>query len=92
MAHTITAVTCWSVRWLALRALRPDPMALPQKRRQDQGGGRSRLSGGQLNSRLHEEAMLAAAKDGTIDYVFSEGVAGTDYPRAMREYAEQGFN
>jgi basic membrane protein A len=25
-----------------------------------------------------------------IDYVFSEGVAGTDYPRAMREYAEQG--
>ena len=41
------------------------------------------------NSRLHE-AMLAAAKDGVIDYVFSEGVAGTDYPRAMREYAEQG--
>jgi basic membrane protein A len=41
------------------------------------------------NSRLHE-AMLAAAKDGAIDYVFSEGVAGTDYPRAMREYAEQG--
>ena len=42
------------------------------------------------NSRLHE-AMLAAAKDGVIDYVFSEGVAGTDYPRAMREYAEQGI-
>ena len=42
------------------------------------------------NSRLHE-AMLAAAKDGLIDYVFSEGVAGTDYPRAMREYAEQGM-
>ena len=42
------------------------------------------------NSRLHE-AMLAAAKDGAIDYVFSEGVAGTDYPRALREYAEQGI-
>lgn len=41
------------------------------------------------NSRLHE-AMLEAAKDGVIEYVFSEGVAGTDYPRAMREYAEQG--
>jgi basic membrane protein A len=42
------------------------------------------------NSRLHE-AMLAAAKDGVIDYVFSEGVAGTDYPRALREYADQGI-
>jgi basic membrane protein A len=41
------------------------------------------------NSRLHE-ALLAAAKEGAIDYVFSEGVAGTDYPRAMREYADQG--
>ena len=42
------------------------------------------------NSRLHE-ALLAAAKDGAIDYVFSEGIAGTDYPRALREYAEQGM-
>jgi len=41
------------------------------------------------NSRLHG-ALQAAAKDGVIDYVFSEGVSGTDYPRAMREYAEQG--
>jgi basic membrane protein A len=41
------------------------------------------------NSRLHE-ALQAAAKDGVIDYVFSEGVSGTDYPRAMREYADQG--
>jgi basic membrane lipoprotein Med (substrate-binding protein (PBP1-ABC) superfamily) len=41
------------------------------------------------NSRLHE-ALLAAAEDGTIEYVFSESVAGTDYARAMREYAEQG--
>jgi basic membrane protein A len=41
------------------------------------------------NSRIHE-AMLSAANDGVIDYVFSEGVAATDYPRAMREYADQG--
>ncbi|KQT85623.1 BMP family protein [Aurantimonas sp. Leaf443] len=41
------------------------------------------------NSRLHE-ALQQAAKDGAIDYVFSEGVAGTDYARAMREYADGG--
>ncbi|SON57234.1 Purine-binding protein precursor [Hartmannibacter diazotrophicus] len=41
------------------------------------------------NSRIHE-ALLGAAKDGVIDYVFSEGVSGTDYARAMREYADQG--
>ena len=41
------------------------------------------------NSRLHE-AMLQAADEGVIEYVFSEGVSGTDYARAMREYAEQG--
>jgi basic membrane lipoprotein Med (substrate-binding protein (PBP1-ABC) superfamily) len=34
--------------------------------------------------------MVAAAKDGAIEYVFSESVSGADYPRAMREYAEQG--
>lgn len=43
------------------------------------------------NSRLHE-AMLEAAADGSIDYVFSEGVSGNDYARAMREYAEQGMD
>ncbi len=43
------------------------------------------------NSRIHE-ALLSAAKDGVIDYVFSEGVSGTDYARAMREYAEQGVD
>jgi len=43
------------------------------------------------NSRLHE-ALQEAAADGTIEYVFSEGVSGTDYPRAMREYAEQGVD
>lgn len=41
------------------------------------------------NSRLHE-ALLKAQADGLIEYTFSEGVSGTDYPRAMREYAEQG--
>ena len=43
------------------------------------------------NSRLHE-ALQQADADGVIDYVFSEGVAGTDYARAMREYAEQGMD
>lgn len=43
------------------------------------------------NSRLHE-ALQAAAADGVIEYTFSEGVSGTDYPRAMREYAEQGVD
>ena len=41
------------------------------------------------NSVLHK-ALQDAASDGAIEYVFSEGVSGTDYPRALREYAEQG--
>lgn len=41
------------------------------------------------NSVLHK-ALQDAAADGAIEYVFSEGVSGTDYPRAMSEYAEQG--
>jgi basic membrane protein A and related proteins len=41
------------------------------------------------NSVLHA-ALQEAAKEGAIEYVFSEGVSGTDYGRAMREYAEQG--
>lgn len=41
------------------------------------------------NSRVHL-AMQEADKAGLIDYQFSEGVAATDYPRAMREYAESG--
>ncbi|MUZ56843.1 BMP family protein [Agrobacterium vitis] len=39
------------------------------------------------NSVLHK-ALQDAAKEGVIEYVFSEGVSGTDYPRAMREYAK----
>lgn len=43
------------------------------------------------NSRIHL-AMRQAAEDGLIEYVFSEGVSATDYPRAMREYAESGVS
>jgi basic membrane lipoprotein Med (substrate-binding protein (PBP1-ABC) superfamily) len=43
------------------------------------------------NSRVHS-ALEAAAASGLITYEFSEGVAATDYPRAMREYAEGGAN
>jgi basic membrane lipoprotein Med (substrate-binding protein (PBP1-ABC) superfamily) len=43
------------------------------------------------NSRVHE-ALQSAADDGLIEYVWSEGVSGTDYARAMREYAEQGVD
>ncbi len=41
------------------------------------------------NSILHK-ALQEAAAEGAIEYVFSEGVAGPDYTRAMREYAESG--
>ncbi|RWR32967.1 BMP family ABC transporter substrate-binding protein [Sinirhodobacter populi] len=41
------------------------------------------------NSVLHQ-ALLDAAKEGQIEYVFSEAVSPTDYPRAMSQYAEQG--
>jgi basic membrane protein A len=41
------------------------------------------------NSVLHS-ALTNADKEGKIQYVFSEGVAATDYPRAMREFADQG--
>ena len=41
------------------------------------------------NSRIHI-AFQEAAAAGKIEYEFSEGVAPTDYPRAMAEYAESG--
>ncbi|WP_085877811.1 BMP family protein [Roseisalinus antarcticus] len=41
------------------------------------------------NSVLHA-AMVEADAEGVIEYTFSEGVSGTDYPRAMREFAEAG--
>lgn len=41
------------------------------------------------NSRIHL-ALQQAAEAGKITYDFSESVAPSDYPRAMREYAEAG--
>lgn len=41
------------------------------------------------NSRVHQ-AFQDAAGQGLIAYEFSEGIAATDYPRALREYAESG--
>jgi basic membrane protein A len=42
-------------------------------------------------SRIHK-AALAAKDAGTItDYVYSENTSNTDYPRVLREYAEQGY-
>lgn len=41
------------------------------------------------NSRVHA-AFQDAAAAGLVAYEFSEGVAATDYPRALREYAEAG--
>ena len=40
-------------------------------------------------SRIHV-AALAAQERGDITYTFSENTSNTDYPRVMREYAEQG--
>ena len=40
-------------------------------------------------SRIHLAAEAAEAA-GEIDYTYTENVANTDYPRVMREYAEQG--
>ena len=40
-------------------------------------------------SRIHVAAETAQA-DGQITYTFTENTANTDYPRVMREYAEQG--
>lgn len=41
------------------------------------------------DARLHQ-ALSKAAAAGTIDYVYSEKVANTDYVRVLREYAESG--
>ncbi len=42
-------------------------------------------------SRIHAAAETAAAA-GEITYAFSENTANTDYPRVMREFAEQGMD
>jgi basic membrane lipoprotein Med (substrate-binding protein (PBP1-ABC) superfamily) len=41
-------------------------------------------------SRIHKAATTAQDR-GDIAYVYSENVSNTDYPRVMREYAEQGY-
>ena len=43
------------------------------------------------DARLHQ-ALDKAAKDGDIEYVYSEKVANTDYVRVLREYAESGVD
>ena len=40
-------------------------------------------------SRIHRAALKAQSR-GDITYTFTENTANTDYPRVMREYAEQG--
>lgn len=42
-------------------------------------------------SRIHI-AAVAAQDRGDITYTYSENTANTDYPRVMREYAEQGYD
>lgn len=42
-------------------------------------------------NRIHI-AALAAQKRGDISYSYSENTANTDYPRVLREYAEQGVD
>lgn len=42
-------------------------------------------------SRIHLAALTAQDR-GDITYTFSENTANTDYPRVMREYAEQGMD
>ena len=43
------------------------------------------------DARLHQ-ALAAAQEAGTIDYVYSEKVANTDYVRVLREYADSGVD
>lgn len=71
-------------------------LALPAYIRRAQAQGVVRVAGVHMspvenawNSRIHL-AFQEAAASGLIEYQFSEGVAPTDYPRAMREYAEGG--
>lgn len=71
-------------------------LALPAYIRRAGAQGVTRVAGVHMspvenawNSRIHL-AFQEAAASGLIAYEFSEGVAPTDYPRAMREYAEGG--
>ncbi len=73
---------------LGAASLLPAPMVMAQAPVKVAGVHASPVENA-WNSRLHV-AMLEAAERGEIEYVFSEGIAGTDYARAMREFAEQG--
>jgi len=71
-------------------------LALPAYIRGARAQGVTRVAGVHMspvenawNSRIHL-AFQEAAASGLIEYEFSEGVSPTDYPRAMREYAEGG--
>ena len=71
-------------------------MALPAVVRPGFGQAKTKVAGAHAspvenawNSRLHS-ALKEAAAEGKIDYVFSESIANTDYPRALRQYAETG--
>jgi basic membrane protein A and related proteins len=71
-------------------------LALPAYIRSANAQGVTRVAGVHMspvenawNSRIHL-AFQEAAASGLIEYQFSEGVAPTDYPRALREYAEGG--
>lgn len=71
-------------------------MALPAYIRRVKAQAVTRVAGVHMspvenawNSRIHL-AFQEAAASGLIEYAFSEGVAPTDYPRALREYAEGG--
>jgi basic membrane protein A len=71
-------------------------MALPAVVRPGFGQVKTKVAGAHAspvenawNSRLHS-ALKEAAAEGKIDYVFSESIANTDYPRALRQYAETG--
>ena len=41
-------------------------------------------------SRIHK-AVEAAKAAGLVDYAYTENTANTDYPRVLRDYAEQGY-
>ncbi|WP_147109510.1 BMP family protein [Tateyamaria sp. syn59] len=69
-------------------------LALPSYIRRTHAQGVTRVAGVHMspvenawNSRIHL-ALQEAAAAGQIEYEFSEGVAPTDYPRAIAEYAE----
>ena len=64
--------------------------AVAQTKLKVAGAHASPVENASWNLRLHD-ALKKAAAEGKIDYVFSEGIANSDYPRALRQYAEGGM-